>query len=142
MAMTTQSLISGQSFGTSTNVGPGKFSISAATLAAATTAYIINVQVTPGAGPVDRNAVIRVWYTTTMRTVTAGNAPYTLGPTARFVDCPIGNVNAATGFQVSVAVSRDSSLEPKTGDSLHVWCDAPTLSTAAVLSVDVVEVPS
>lgn len=136
--MTTQSAISSQSFGTSTNIGNGKFSISPLSLDAGTTAYVVNVQVTPGAGPADQLAVIRVWYTTTMRTVTSANAPYTLAETARYVDCKVGNPNPT----VSVAVSKDSQLETKTGTYFHCWADVPKLDTAAALSVDVVELPS
>jgi hypothetical protein len=139
MALTTQSLISGQSFGTSTNIGNGKFSINPVTLADATTGYIINVQVTPGAGPVDPNAYVRIWYTTTMRTVTAANAPYTLCDTSRYVDKLIGQSGQV---RVSVAGSKDSSFEVKTGNKLHCWVDAPKLETAASLTVDVVELPS
>lgn len=137
--MTTQSAIAAQSFGTSTNIGNGKFSISPLTLGAGTTAFVINVQVTPGAGPVDPNAEVRVWYTTTMRTVSAADAPYKLGQTARYVDKRVGA--GTNGIQVSVPSSKDSALEPVTGSKLHVWVDAPKLETAAVLDVDVVELP-
>ncbi len=139
MALVTQNAISAQSFGTSTNIGNSKFSINPLTLADATTGYIINVQVTPGAGPVDPNAYVRVWYTTTFRTVTAANAPYTLRETARYVDKSIGCVGEV---KVSVAGSKDSAFEVKTGNKLHVWVDAPKLDTAASLTVDVVELPS
>lgn len=132
--MTTQSAISGQSFGTSTNIGNGKFSISPLTLAATTTAFVVNAQWTNGAGPLDPNARVKVWYTTTMRTVTSGTAVQKLGQTARFVELfPAQNSSELT--------IKDSTLEPVTGSKLHVWVDAPTLPTAATLSVDVVELP-
>lgn len=132
--MTTQSIISGQSFGTSTNVGNGKFSVSPLTLTSTTTAYVITAQWTNGAGPWDPNARVKVWYTTTMRTVTAANAPQQLGQTARFVE-----LFPAPGS--SLLAIKDSSLEPVTGEKLHCWVDAPTLPTAATLSVDIVELP-
>lgn len=134
--MTTQSLIAAQSFGTSTNVGNNKFSIAPATLAAATSAFVINAQITaPATGFAGHGTVVRVWYTTTMRTVTAANAPLTLAATARYLDiaCPDG---------ASLVVSKDSALEPKTGSSLHVWVEAPPCALAHTLAVDVVEVPS
>ena len=136
--MTTQSAISGQSFGTSTNVGNDKFSINPLTLGAGTTAYVVNVQVTPGAGPLDMNQEVQVFYTTTMRTVTAANAPYTLGQSARYV-----TIKCAAGQQAiaSVAISKDSTLEPVTGSKFHCWVNAPKLETAASLSVDLVELP-
>lgn len=132
--MTTQSCISGQSFGTGSNIGDGKFSITPKTFAATTTAFIVNVKVTNGTGPVDRQVEVRVWYTSTMRTVTAGNAPSHLGPTARYVDVRI----PVDSSGVSI---KDSSLEPITGANFHCWVDAPKLQTAATLDVDLVEVP-
>lgn len=143
MAMTTQALITAQTFGTSTNVGNAKFSANPVTLAAGTTAYVVNVQVTRPAtalpltgmgGPV----TVRVWYTTTIRTVSAANAPVTLGHTARYVDCVFNKPNEPA----SAVISVDSSLEPKTGDSLHCWVDAPGTLNACTLDVSVVEVPS
>lgn len=136
--MTTQSAISGQSFGTSTNIGEGKFSITPLTLADITTAYVVNVQVTNGAGitGLDGNPqTLRVWYTTTMRTVTAANAPVQLRQTAHYVDI------LCRGKTAEVQI-RDSMLEPKTGAKFHCWVDAPSLTNAATLDVDVVEVPS
>lgn len=132
--MTTQSAISGQSFGTSTNVGNGKFSINPLTLAGTTTAYVVNMQITAGAGPFGPQQDVRVYYTTTMRTVTAANAPEQLGPTARYVELRIPQ-------GASRVTIRDSALEPVTGSKFHCWVDAPTLPTAASLTVDLVELP-
>lgn len=134
--MTTQALITAQSIGAGSNKGDGILSISAATLAAATSAYIINVQLTnPSSYVPDKNQIVTVWYTTTMRTVTAANAPKTLAQTARYVDIRPGQV-------ASIVVSKDSALEVKTGTNLHVWCDVPTFTTSLTLDVDVVECPS
>lgn len=130
--MTTQSAIN-QSIGTSTNIGNSKFSINPLTLAAGTTAFVVNMKVTNGTGLPGRNQVVRVWYTTTMRTVTAANAPKHLGPTARFVEAVIADENEGV-------VIKDSSLEPVTGSLFHCWVDVPTLPTAATLLVDLVEI--
>ena len=132
--MTTQSAISGQSFGTSTNVGNNKFSINPLTLSASTTAYVVNVQVTNGTAGGAPQQEIRVWYTTTMRTVTAANAPSYLSATARYVDVRLSVKTADLRI-------KDSSLEPVTGSYFHCWVDAPTLDVAATLSVDLVELP-
>ncbi len=132
--MTTQSAISGQSFGTSTNVGNNKFSINPLTLGAGTTAFVVNVQVTNGTAGGAPQQEVRVWYTTTMRTVTAANAPLQLASTARYVDV---RLSERTGG----VVIKDSSLEPVTGSKFHCWVDAPTLDVAASLSVDLVELP-
>mgnify|MGYP003645424862 CR=1 FL=1 len=130
--MTTQSAISAQSFGTSTNVGNGKFSISPLTLAAGTSTFVVTVQVTAGAGPVDRQVECRIWYTTTIRTVTSTDAPQKLAQTARYVDIRMPEYS-------STIVIKDSTLEPATGTLFHCWVDAPKLQTAATLSVDLVE---
>lgn len=146
--MTTQSLISGQSIGTGTNIGNNKFSIAPVTLADTTSAFIINVQLTEGSTGTSlhsKSNEVTVWYTTTMRTVTAANAPRVLAQTARFVTIrpPTGNLIGSTLNEVVAGVvSKDSSLEPKTGVKLHVWVDAPTYTVAMTLDVDVVEVPS
>lgn len=141
--MTTQALITSQSFGTSTNVGNAKFSATPVTLAAVTTGYVINVQVTRPAGalPLTGNggpATIRVWYATTIRTVTAANAPVTLCQAARYVDCVFNK----PGEAASGVITAESFFEPKTGDFLHCWCDAPGTLNACTLDVSVVECPS
>ncbi len=132
---TTQSAISAQSFGTSTNIGDNKFSINPLTLGIGTTAYVVNVQVTTGSvSSVDKNQKVRVWYTTTMRTVTAANAPTQLGMTAHFVDVR----PHPTPLLVRIL---DSDAEVVTGRNFHCWVSAPTLPTTATLSVDVTELP-
>ena len=133
--MTTQSCISGQSIGTSTNVGNNLFSIAPKTFAATTTAYVVNAQVTNGSTKgQDKGNVIRVWYTSTMRTVTNTDAPTKLGLTARYVD---------VRPQSSASLIRivDSSLEPITGSKFHCWVDTPNLTEACTLDVDLVELP-
>lgn len=132
--MTTQSCISGQSIGTSTNKGDGLFSITPKTFASTTTAYVVSVQLTNGAGPVDPNQCVVVYYTSTMRTVTSANAPTYLGQTARSV-----TLRAGTGNSTVRVV--DSALEPVTGTKFHLWVSAPTFDVAGTLDVDLVELP-
>lgn len=132
--MATQSAISAQSFGTSTNVGDNLFSINPLTLSTATTAFVVNAQVTTGALRTDKGNTIRVWYTTTMRTVTAANAPIQLGATAHFVDVRIHETPALIRIV-------DSDLEPATGLKFHCWVSAPNQPAAGTLSVDVIEYP-
>ena len=131
--MTTQSAISGQSFGTSTNIGNDKFSINPLTLGAGTTAYCVNVQVTAGTAGQGSQIEVRVWYTTTMRTVTAANAPIQLKTTARYVDIRLNNGSG-------LITIKDSALEPATGSKFHCWVEAPKLDVAATLDVDLVEI--
>lgn len=132
--MTTTTVISGQTFGTSTNVGNAKFSIAPVTLQASTTAYVVQLKWTAGASIENRGSRIVVWYTTTAATVTAGNAPTQLNQTARYVD--LVAPQSAAGVQI-----RDSSLEPVTGNKFHCWVEAPNLSVAATLDVVLVELP-
>lgn len=130
--MTSTNVISGQSFGTSTNKGNGLFSPSATTLAGTTTAFVVSAIVTAGTDAVLKPGLrVRVWYTTTTHTVAAADAPSKLGQTARYVDVDIDR---------PVAI-RDSSLEPVTGSKFHCWVDAPTLDVAATLTVALVELP-
>lgn len=130
--MTSQSAISAQSFGTGSNIGNGKFSINPLTVAAGAAAYVVTVQVTSGAGPCDRQDEVRIWYTTTIRTVSATDAPQKLAQTARYVDIRMPEYS-------SQIVIKDSTLEPVTGTLFHCWVDAPKLQTAATLSVDLIE---
>lgn len=130
--MTTTTVINAQSFGTSTNVGNDKFSISPVTLAAPTTAFVVAVRANNTApNPHDPKQVVRVHYTTTTFTVAQADAPLQLGPTNRYVDVQLNR---------PVAI-RDSSLEPVTGSKFHCWVDAPNLSVAATLDVVLVELP-
>lgn len=132
--MTTQSCISSQSVGTGSNVGNGILAISPKTLASTTTAYVVNVQLTNGAGPVDPNQQIVVRYTTTMRTVTSGNAPTYLQQTQH-------TVAIRPSANASVIQIVDSQLEPVTGSKFHLWVDVPNFPIAGTLDVDLVELP-
>jgi hypothetical protein len=133
--MTTQTAISAQSFGTSTNIGNGKFSISPLTLAASTTAYVVNVKIIAAAP--EPNVEVRVWYTTIFESTSAGNAVAQLGGTARYVDTKLSSDGATTSF----TVKKDSMLEPITGGFFNCWVDAPKLSAAATITVTLVELP-
>lgn len=132
--MTTTAAINGQSFGTGSNIGNQKFSISPITLQAATTAYVVNVNWTAGASVEDRGSVVKVYYTTYHGTLTAQQAIDQLGQTARFVE--ILAPQRAGGIQL-----RDSTFEPVTGTKFYCWVEAPKLSVAATLTVTLVELP-
>lgn len=133
--MTTQTAIAAQSFGTSTNVGNSKFSITPLTLAAGTMSVVVTAQWTNGAGIVDANQSIRVWFATTPQTVTAANAPSQLGGTAAYVDVRPNPITAGVAIRASIRV-------PAAGVNFHCWADAPTLTTAATLAVVVAELTS
>lgn len=130
--MTTTTVINAQSFGTGSNVGNGKFSQNPVTLQVTTTAFVVSAEMATGNnGQLDPKTKIRVWYTTTTRTVTAADAPSKLGQTAHYVDVTIDR---------PVAI-RDSMLEPVTGNLFHVWVDAPVLGVAGTITVVLVELP-
>lgn len=131
--MVTNNSISGQSIGTSTNVGEGKFP-QKITLNAATTAYVITPRLTNGAAAYDPAQVVRVWYTTSSFSLTAAQAVAQLDTTARYIDVRFKPLNG----QVNI---KDSTLENVTGGYLYLWCDVPNLATAATLDVNAVELP-
>lgn len=132
--MTTQACIAAQSVGTSTNFGNGILSINPLTIGGTTTAYVVNVQLANGAGPVDPNQMITIRYTTTMRTVTAANAPVQLAQTQH-------TITIRPSPNASVTQIVDSALEPVTGSKFHLWADVPAYPLAGTLTVDLVELP-
>lgn len=130
--MTTTTSISGQSFGTSTNIGEGKFP-QKVTIQATTTSFVIEGRITNGAAGYVKQDV-RVWYASSGFSVTAAVGSVALRPTARYVDIPMGQAAA----QVTI---RSSLLEPVAGSYIYLWVDLPTLTTAATLDVNVTELP-
>lgn len=131
--MTTTAAISGQSIGTSTNIGDGRFP-QKVTANAASTAFNVAARVTDGAGPTNPGTV-RVWFSSSSFNITAAVAVAALGTTARYLDV---NLVDSRGSQIII---RDSTLEPLTGGYIYLWCSIPSLGTAATLDVNVVEVP-
>lgn len=131
--MTTTNAINGQSIGTSTNVGEGKFP-QKVTLAATTTAFIVTLRLTNGADTYMQKNEIVVWYSTSSFSITAAAAVAALRPTARYI-----SIKPPQG--AGVVAIKDSSLEPVTGGFLYLWCDLPTFLTAATLDVNTVELP-
>lgn len=130
--MTTTTVINAQSFGTSTNVGNGKFAPAATALQATTTAFVVNAKVTLGTDQAKRpNKTLRVWYTTCVDSVAAGDCVSQLAGTAHYVDVPLDRT----------VRSEDSMLEPITGGFFNCWVDAPNLDVASTLTVKLVELP-
>lgn len=131
--MTTTTLINAQSIGTGANIGNRLFGAKL-TAQTTSTAFLLSARLTEGAGPTEP-AIVRVWYTSASFNISAANGPAQLNQTARYLDL---NLSDPTGGQVII---RDGTLEPLTGQYIHVWVDAPRLGTAATLDVNVVEVP-
>ena len=135
--MTETILINAQAIGTSTNVGDNKFSINPVTLQSTTTAFYLDVKLANGAtaGAIDRNQKVVVYYSITSYTVTAGEAPFTLGETSRYV-----KLTPRDG--ASKEVIAQSSLEPAGGGSdILCWVSAPTFPVAGALTVTLIELP-
>lgn len=131
--MTTTASISSQSIGTSTNIGERLFP-QKVTANAATSAYLLGVRVTAGAG-VTLTGTVRVWFSSSSFSITAAQGAIYLRPTARYVDVPLNAVAS------SAVLIKDSTLEPLTGGYIYLWCEIPNLGTAATLDVNCVEVP-
>lgn len=130
-------LINAQSVGTSTNVGDSKFSINPVTLQTGTTAFYLDCKLANGAtaGDIDRGQQIKVWYSNTVYTLTAAEAPLTLGQTARFVKLTPRN-------GASKEVINQSSLEPTIGGAdILCWVDVPAFPVAGALTVTLCELP-
>ena len=127
--MTTQTAINAQSFGTSTNVGNDKFSITPLTFGGTTERYVVSVK-TVGAAGVLTPRKLRVWFATTPYTVTAAAAPYHF-KNPRYVDVEVNNGT----------VIVDSLVEECKGSKFHCWVDAPKLEVAATITVTLVELP-
>jgi hypothetical protein len=131
--MTVTAAISGQSIGTSSNVGSGLFP-QKVTRQVTTTAFHIAARVTNGTGGYDPHAEVRVWFSSTSFNITAAAAVSQLKSTARYLDVrPLA--------ETAGVVIRDSSFEPITGSYIHLWVDVPTVSVAQTLDVNVVELP-
>jgi hypothetical protein len=135
--MTSTNVISGQSFGTGSNIstnGSPKFAPAATTLAATTTAFVVRAKWTAGAGQETRVPSLKVYYTTSESGISAANAPVYLKQTARYVE--IDGPTENSGVRI-----KDSTLEPVTGTDFYCWVDAPALALAASLTVTLVELP-
>lgn len=130
--MTSTTIINAQSFGTSTNVGNGKFSVSPTTVNAGTQQYAVAVSIANGAGLQDANEEVRVWYATSQDTFTAANAVISLRSTARYVDL-------RPDPQTGIIRNRNSQIEAVLGQNFYCWVDAPGLPTAATITVKLLE---
>lgn len=130
--MTTTNAISSQSIGTSTNIGEGKFP-QKVTKVAASTAFVVEGRVTNGAAGY-LGQIVRLWYAASSYDITAAAAVIALQPSARYVDIPLSPDSGTDSI-------RTSLLEPALGQYIYLWCDVPTLATAATLYANVTELP-
>jgi len=133
--MTTQSILSGQSIGTGSNIGNGKFSIAPLTFGGTTTAYTVAVKLTNGTtGGLDKAQTVRVWFASCYATLTAAQALVQLRQEASYVDI-------RPSPEVAGIAIINSELMPVQGAKFYAWVDAPTYPTAGTLDVTLVESP-
>lgn len=132
--MTTTTVISAQSIGTSTNIGNSLFATKV-TLGAATSAAIIASRVTNAAtgGSLDSRATVDIYYAFSPISVDAADAVNLLKQDARYL-------RLLTEVAVSADRSRSSQVEVASGQYLYLWCDIPTFAAAATLNVYVTEI--
>lgn len=130
--MTTTNAISGQSIGTSTNIGEGKFP-QKITAVSTTSGFYVQPRVTNGAGDYTGCPKVRVWYCSSSYSLTAAQAVVQLRRNASYVDLDLAGGNA------EVAI-RDSFLEVLSGQYIYLWVTAPKLPVAATLDVNVTEI--
>lgn len=131
--MSTQTtVLNGQTFGTSTNVGNGKFAAATTALQASTTAINVTVKVVQGSGqPNSQTTKLRVWFTTNSATIAAALQSEQLGQAASYVDVVL---TANTIYNTSLT-------EAINGSNFYFWVDAPTLTVASTVTVILNELP-
>lgn len=130
-------LLNAQAIGTSTNKGNNLFSINPVTLQTSTTAFYLDCKIVNGstATEIDPNLESVVRYANTVYTVTAAEAPFTLGQASRFV-----KIRPRSG--ASKETIAQSTLEPAIGGSdILLWVDQATLPVAGTLTVTLCELP-
>ncbi len=120
--MPATTIINAQSFGTSTNVGNGKFAPAATALQAATSAFNVVLKIVLGSGqPNSQTTKVRVWYATNSASITAALVPEQLGQQASYVDIVCDRHTAYA----------ESLTEAIGGSNFYCWVDAPTLTVAS-----------
>lgn len=130
--MTTTNAISGQSIGTSTNVGEGLYP-QKITAVSTTSGFYIQPRVTNGIGDYKGKYTVRVWYCASSYSLTAAAAVTQLKLNASYVDLPLDPANGGVAI-------RDSFLEVLSGQYIYLWCAIPNLPVAATLDVNVTEI--
>lgn len=132
--MTVTASISGQSIGTSTNIGPDKFP-QKVTCQSGTDRFFIEATVTNGAASYDPANAIVIFYSSYSQSATANAALIDkLRKNARRLDVKPRRLAASV-------VVLASDLEPLSGPYIYLWCEIPTVSVAQTLDVNVVEGP-
>lgn len=130
--MTTTTVITSQSIGTSTNVGEGLFPQQVA-IQATTSDYVICMRVTNGAGSYLPKSEIIVRYASSPFNITAAQAVTQLAPASRYVSLKPSDKGSAV-------VIKNSLFEPILGGYIYLWCEVPSTTVAQTLDVSVVEI--
>lgn len=133
--MTTTSIITAQSIGTSTNVGPLIGPVKT-TLQAATTAIIISVQLTLGAtGGNSAGSMLKVWHAVSpISYSTATIGALALAQGAEYVLVKLDAL-------ASLVIERSSDVLVTAAGYHYCWIEAPVLVQAATVTVNLQEIP-
>lgn len=135
--MTTSTILSAISFGTSTNVGPFFNPVETA-LQATTSCVKIACKVTRGSGNVQAGSKVRIWHAVTPTDYsTAALGARALRPGAEYVEIDL----AAISGDGPLELERSSDILVTAAGHHHCWFDAPTLTEAATLTVSLQELP-
>ena len=132
--MTTTAAISGQSIGTSTNVGTDKFPAKV-TCQSGSDRFFIEAILTNGAGGYDKAQEVLVFYASHTVSATADAAIVEkLRGCAR--QLAVKPREAGSAIQVKI-----SDVEPLSGGYIYLWLEIPTVTVAQTITVNVVEGP-
>ena len=131
--MTTTTIVTAQSVGTSTNVGEGKFP-QKTTAQALTDRFYVEAKVTNGAAAYDKSKRITMFMVASPTSVTAAAAVDLLRQTADRVDLRIDDKQGTQRATISSCI-------PLSGSYIYVWFDIPNQTVAQTLDVNLVEGP-
>ena len=131
--MTITAAISGQSIGTSTNVGPDKFAykVTAQTIS---DRFFIEGRITNGVHDYNPTNRTRIWYASSTFSVTAAASVDLLRQTARYLELRESNLSGVARVTVSLC-------EPLSGGYVYLWAEVPNHVVAQTLDVNVIEGP-
>ena len=134
--MTTTTIITSQSFGTGSNVGPFLSPVKTA-LNAATTATVISASVTLGDTAGIKSSKVKVWCAVSpINYSSALVGAYALKSGAQWVELNLDPAGLPT-----LTMERASMADITASGYHYCWIEAPTLPTAATCTVNLQELP-
>ena len=134
--MTTTSIITSQSIGTGSNIGPFIAPVKT-TLNANTTAALISVSLTLGDTSASVSSKLRVWCAVSpVSYSTATVGAYALKSGAQWVELNLDPKGLPT-----LVLERASMVDITAAGYHYCWIEAPTLPVAATVTVNLLELP-